>query len=389
MRFRTTSTTPQQIDARLQRRLLGYVAVIAVVMLVFQLFAAKPQPAILAPVVTEPNPQDQQVREQPRRPLEADEFFSEPSPPEGRNLAATPQPQADGISIDPHVLAAIEDNTLGIRRHEAPAFFDILDKARQIPVERLEAAAEPGLQRLNLMTDPAAYRGKPVTLVGEMRRVHEFPASDNEYGLKTLYEAWVFTADSANRPFRVVCSRLAPEFTQAGAATLPAPVRVTGYFFKREGYESPGGLQVAPTILASRIDPYVSANAPPRADGLWPIMMGVIVAAGLILATTLVSFAWSDRRLPSQRGKLPDFNDEIRQRLAAHDQRSVRDQLRELEERELYGDHCYQPPSVAEAAYHAANGRVQGDAAPIDLPTPPPPTRYPRSGGFGESSEPR
>lgn len=384
MRFRTTSTTPPQLDARLQRRLLGYVAVIAVVMIVFQLFAAKPQTVAPAGTIATPSSQEGKVRDRSQRPLAADEFFSEP-PADPRNLVATPQPKADGVSMDSNLLATVEDNTLGIRRREAPAFFFLLDKARQVPVEQLAAAAEPGVQRLNLMSNPADYRGRPVTILGELQRLQEFPAGDNDYGLKNLFEAWICTADSAERPYRVVCSRLAPEFTSAGGAALPVPVQVTGYFFKREGYESPSGLQVAPTILANRIEPYAPLNARPPGEGLWPIVMGVIVGLGLILAATLVSFAWSVPLSRPQLRKLPEFRAETTEHLATLDLRSLRDQLRDLEERDLYGD-WRQPSGVDDAAHHAANGRVRDDSVPIELPTPPPPTRAPRS-SFGDSSE--
>lgn len=126
----------------------------------------------------------------------------------------------------------------------------------------------------------------------------------------------------------------------------------------------------------------LSMHAPP-AEGLWPIVMGVIVGLGLILAATLVSFAWSVRLSRPQLRKLPEFRAETTEHLATLDLRSLRDQLRDLEERDLYGD-WRQPSGVDDAAHHAANGRVRDDSVPIELPTPPPPTRAPRS-SFGES----
>ncbi len=384
MRFRTTSPTPPQFDARLQRRLLGYVALTAGVMLVFQFFAAKPQTTAPVGTIESPISQSGKVRDRSQRPLAADEFLSEP-PAGTRDLAATPPPKAVGASMESSLLATVEDNTLGIRRREAPAFFFLLDKARQIPVEQLAAAAEPGVQRLNLMSDPADYRGRPVTILGELRRLQEFPAGENDYGLKNLFEGWICTADSADRPFRVVCSRLAPELTSAAGAALPVPVQVTGYFFKREGYESPSGLQVAPTILANRIEPYAPLHALPPTEGLWPIVMGIVVGLGLILAATLVSFAWNAPLARPRFRRLPKFPPETTESLATVDLRSLRDQLRELEERDLYG--AWRQPSVAvDAGHRAANGRVRDDSVPVELPTPPPPTRAPRS-SFGESSE--
>ncbi|OYW12891.1 MAG: hypothetical protein B7Z55_17765, partial [Planctomycetales bacterium 12-60-4] len=142
----------------------------------------------------------------------------------------------------------------------------------------------------------------------------------------------------------------------------------------------------APTILASRIEPYISENAPPPADGLVPILLAVIVAVSLILSTTLLSFAWSDRRTPPRLRKLPDLSAKTNEQLAALDLRSVRDQLRELEERERYGD-WYPSPSDLNTVKHSTNGHVQAESGSVDLPTPPPPTRLPRTTEFDDEQE--
>lgn len=395
MRFRP-SQTPPHLDRRLQRRMLGYVAVIAVVMVAFQLLPQARKPQQPGPVAGQPaaspDEMDFQVRDVPDRPLAPDEFRSVPEPAAEGTAAETVRPElptaapAAAGEADPQLdrtrLAAVRDNTLGIRADESEAFFYVLDHVRRVPGTFLEQSAQPGVQYVNLMTDPTLYRGEPVTITGEMWRLYEFPANENRYGLTTLYEAWIFTSDSSTHPFRVVATSLG-DGIQPGD-NQRTPVRLTGYFFKREGYETPGGLHVAPTLLARRISRYRAPGTPPPADGLAPIMLGVVVAIGLILSATLLSFAWSDRRTPRRSSPLPPLSGEAAAQMEASDARSIAEQLRALADREREEEYRRQHGGGA-ASLPERNGKpVAGDEI-VDLPTPFPPTRVPPSerGGSG------
>ncbi len=392
--------------------MLGYVAIIALVMIVFQFLPGfrqqRENPAPVAPVAEGDQPF--RVLEDTDERLEPDEFRSLPSDPlPGNPLqsgsvsdTAGRQRGAGGeIAIDREILATVKDNTLSVRREESSAFFYTLDRARQIPPATFERRAEQGVQYLNLMHEPGRYRGEPVTIVGDLWHLYEFQASENPYGLKSLYEAWILTADSGNRPYRVVCSSLGPEVTVE--TPLPIRVKVTGYFFKREGYRSRGengmgGQHVAPTLLASRLNRYISPNEPPPADGLVPVIMGIVIAIGLILATTLISFAWSDRRTPARVQKLPPMSTRTAEELSQLDHRSVRDQLRELEDRHRIAEWSHGLPHDREQhdprrTPHEQNGHArtspQPDESLPELPTPLPPTRSPRRSRFeGEEETP-
>lgn len=371
------------LNPKLQRRMLGYVAVIAIAVACLQLLGRKPAPPAEGDARNPANVEglDFEVRDAGGRPLEPDEFRSFPTtelpatPPGTPEVATRAVPRNPWV-IDPTWLTAVQDNTLGIRKDESLAFFHVLDRARQSTPQQLERAAEKGVQYINLMQDPSLYRGKPVTLIGDLWYLYEFPATENDYGLTTLYEAWVLTPDSGNQPIRIVCSSLGSQLKVDGPR--PTPVRVTGYFFKREGYNSKGGLHVAPTILAGRMERYVSTNAPPPADGLVPVVLGTVVAIGLILATTLVSFAWNDRRAPPRVKRLPSLSTETSEKMAQIDLRSVREQLRDLEERERFAD--WYPTATGES--HEQNGHARDAKAsteeanlPPELPTPLPPNR--------------
>lgn len=379
MHFRPSQTPPHQ-DRRLQRRMLGYVAVIAVVMVAFQLLPAARRPAEqpAAPGAKSPDRMDFRVRQDADTPLEPDEFRAppdfdgrEPVPPSRESVV-----RADVTEAEPHLdkglLSAVRDNTLGIRADESEAFFRILDHVRRVPGSSLEKAAKDGVQYVNLMTDPTLYRGEPVTIIGDLWGLYEFPASPNAYGLTRLYEAWIFTSDSSTHPYRVVATGLGDHLKPGHDQRTP--VRVTGYFFKREGYESKGGLHVAPTLLARRITRYRSPSAPPPADGLAPLMLGVVVAIGLILSATLISFAWNDRGQPRRPRALPPIPGDTVRQLEALDTRSVPEQLRELAERERSGRPLWDTASSAEPKPNT-NGQPKAGDDYVELPTPFPPTR--------------
>ena len=198
------------------------------------------------------------------------------------------------VRIDKRYLDVVKDNTVGVRRDEAEVFYWLLDHARRVPAATLQRAGDREVQYINLMTEPDRYRGEPVTIEGDLFRLYEFEAGRNRYGVTKVYEGWVFTGDSSHHPYRIVCTSL-PNGIEPGE-NLRKPVRITGYFFKREGYRSNGGVHIAPTLLARRININPMPNGIPLTSGILPYMTGAIMAIGLALLVTIVGFAIGDGR---------------------------------------------------------------------------------------------
>jgi len=363
MRFLMSSRPPAHLDRRLQWRMLGGVALVAATMFAFSTFRIAQQRAERpATSAVAPDDLDFTVRTEPDSPLAPDEFRAVPERPARTATASTTD-----APLDKSLLEDVRDNTLGIRHDEANAFYAVLDHVRRTPTEQLERSARNDVLYVNLMTESDKYRGEVVTVVGDMWRCYEMPRADSAGG--PLYEAWVFTADSGTHPYRIVASELGAGLRVG--ERLRSPVRVTGCFFKREGYESQGGLHVAPTILAKSILSHRSLQGPPPADDLAPIMLGVVVAVGLILAATFLSFAWGDRcaaRTQRAAAMRPFDLDEVKH----GDQRSVNEALRELSERHRFGESC----AAASANRAQGNGHAAASDV-IDPPTPPPPTAWP------------
>ncbi|GIX04897.1 MAG: hypothetical protein KatS3mg114_0766 [Planctomycetaceae bacterium] len=317
----------KQQQWRRQLSLLGGVA--ALVIIVVGLLSTQPPPSTrrVSELAQQADQLDFAVRSEHARPLADDEFRALPEPQPSGTMTddfTDPQPSTAGkspglvdaptmapaveampqsthpLEIPQEWLQTIEDNTLGIRAKEATAFYGILRMLARLPQQVLEHAADREALYINLMTDPERYRGRPVTIQGDMWRCYPVPIRDTTAGLSQLYEGWIFTADSGTHPYRVVCTALG-----MGLKTgehLRVPVKVTGIFFKREGYRTPGGLHVAPTLLAKRIQIQRAGFSSHQPDRLDPLTLAVVVALGLILTTTFVAVIWQDvrRRMTSR-----------------------------------------------------------------------------------------
>ena len=259
------------------------------------------------------------------------------------------------VRIDKRYLDVVKDNTVGVRRDEAEVFYWLLDHARRVPAATLQRAADREVQYINLMTEPDRYRGEPVTIEGDLFRLYEFEAGRNKYGVTKVYEGWVFTGDSSHHPYRIVCTSL-PNGIEPGE-NLRKPVRITGYFFKREGYHSNGGVHIAPTLLARRININPMPNGIPLTSGILPYMTSAIMAVGLALLVTVVGFAIGDGRASRtemqrlQRNQQPSF-------VGIHlpETISVEESLRQLVERdrELAVSGAYGPLFSRQAALEHA-----------------------------------
>ena len=326
MRFELSKSPPSYANRRLQLRMLGFVGVIAVVLFAVTIIQSRQQQKTSPkPLPGSPDASVYDVRNEEQT-LQEGEFVSRPGDDDPESAWQEPPGMPGEQSADPgteadhrldqqiarlstrfnrSILRRVKDNTFGIRREEADAYYRLLDHAQKVAPGELEQAGSTDVLYINLMTEPQRFRGEPVTIQGDLWRLYQFEASPNEYGFGKLYEAWIFTADSANHPYRVVCTEL-PRGMQPGE-NLRKPVRVTGYFFKREGYETTGGMHVAPTLLAHRLLEFRPPNAAPSTETIVPYMVGLISAVGLAFLVTLVSFAISDRRA-GRAGMLRDLN---------------------------------------------------------------------------------
>lgn len=371
MRFETSQSTPAQFSRRSQQRTLSFLVMIAMLVLIVNVIftdpAKKPEPPA-GRVRSQPRDTDFNVdfniRQEDERTLRSDEVTIAPSDgtlpdrfelpiersrewldeqaEQGEEWAAdaAARERAEArrnTRFNKRVLASVRDNTVGIRRDESEAYYRMLGHVQRVAPDELELASTTETQYVNLMTEPDRFRGEPLTIQGDLWRLYEFDAGPNDLGLTTLYEAWIFTGDSQPHPYRVVCTRLPHTLTPG--EDIRRPVRVTGYFFKREAYPSRGGFHVAPTLIATTLTPFRLADSVPPTDAILPYMVGVVTAMGLALLVTLLAFTLGDRRikrLARQRtlgAVSPSFTGVTHRSLV-----SVEESLREFEEQERQTD---------------------------------------------------
>jgi hypothetical protein len=222
------------------------------------------------------------------------------------------------------LFAGVQDRTRGIRDAEREAYFRVLEFAEQKDNNRLREAAQQNLADFEnqfyvaqqkaaaknpgqphyrfslyagLLNDPAAYRGKLLTLRGHIRRLEEMPLMDGDRDLGTAYQAYLFTDDSRTHPYIVVCRFVPPEMPRGG--DIAEEVEVTGYFFKIYAYDAQDTARVAPLIIAQRLNWFPhQANLPL----ISPLLGGVLAAAAiLMLIVVLWRISAKDRRIRETR----------------------------------------------------------------------------------------
>lgn len=249
------------------------------------------------------------------------------APAKSQSVANSETPVS--TTLDPAWLAAAKHPVTGlvsrgVRPEESEAYFAILNHARQMPLEELKAAARRFEQQrlaevmrdkeyafyfrepntpfptfVDLYKAPEAYHGQLVTFRGHVRRLISYPPGPNAHGLQQLHEAWLYVDDAQQNPVVAVCSELPPGIP-SGSDVVVDHVSVTGYFFKRYGYEdSAGRPRFAPLILAQRLE-WIAPE--PKRPLLAPATSFVLtVVIGLLLAIVM----W--RRLGTRRAKHSDI----------------------------------------------------------------------------------
>lgn len=168
-------------------------------------------------------------------------------------------------------LASVKDRTAAFLPAERNILLQLLAQARDSDPVRLRAEADETIRRrrseLPLFRDkprlrfqvvgdvlrfPQRYRGRPVTLSGQVRGISRRAAEKNPYGVKTLYDIRLFPSDFRSVPVRVICTALPNNFPTK--QPVIENVSVTGYFFKLARPDDPKASGVLPMLLAKQID---------------------------------------------------------------------------------------------------------------------------------------
>ncbi len=302
MQPRQTRPDIPYFNRRDQHRMLALVGLLCLVMIATQLAArpeswywlVPPSGEALAPSNTATLPRleelDFHVRNNARRLQPADVLLAtvadDEDPPERTQEADSSMP-VPAVEVPEAILNGIEDNTVGVQRSEVGAYYDMLSRIRALPEVAVAKHARDDIAFTVLMLHSDTYRGQLVTVTGELHRLTPFPVAEGAPDdIRQLYEGWLTTPDSGNNPYRFLSTEV-PAGVVPGESIEPVRIEVTGYFFKRYGYASRGGMHVAPTLLAKSFRVLTPTHRPPAgSDDLSRMVLtffALIVGALLIV----------------------------------------------------------------------------------------------------------
>ncbi|RLS54072.1 MAG: hypothetical protein DWH91_12825 [Planctomycetota bacterium] len=217
-------------------------------------------------------------------------------------------------------LDKIRDRTL-LESGDNPAYYGLLELARRSSVEAMsQSAAQLVAQRqtvskkyshiapgqfpvfADMLSEPEAYRGRPVVVRGHSQEIKQYAAEENPFGWKTLYECSLFTDNSQSHPLTVVFTE-APPGLPMGERTVDG-LKFTGYFMKLRAYNARDGrTRLAPLVMAHGV-----TWAPPQKAAPWfsEFTQFALLAGFVSLAVGWLVIRWQQR--PSHRN-LPDTLD--------------------------------------------------------------------------------
>ncbi len=220
-----------------------------------------------------------------------------PRDPERNEIAA-----AHRFPVSQSTYESVRDDVVGIADGERETVYAILSAARAMPTTRMQEYAREDTTFTGLLAEPATYRGSVVSIEGDVMRAGRLAGRENRFGIKEVYEAWIVTRDSGNRPYHVI-------FTEQPAA-IPLDtdigegyrVRVEGVFLKREGFRNRAGeLRTTPLLLARNVRLILQPASPAGARTVSYLAVLGVAAVLISLAITVWRFVASDARFRRTR----------------------------------------------------------------------------------------
>ncbi len=319
MRFDDPREPAPYLNRQDQRRLLGMVAVLSFVVIAV-IWAARPEswhwliPPDNETAVNQADP-DSDLDSAPR--FESNEAPSAPNPfstpgeppPQVNPLPVENNNTTSPVEIPENWLTNVDDQYIGLRADEADSYYRVLAHVTRLDEDLLGRSARSDVLHVNLIHEPDRYRGELVQLKGTARRILPLEATENQYGIRKLYEIWITTDDSGSEPWRIVAKSI-DERLPVGE-NVNVPIKAIGYFFKQYSYASQGGMHIAPLILSARVDSNVVVRVAPSGTGLQPYI--ILFAAFFGLGTILLVSAYShgDRLFQSRmKEQFPPLDDE-------------------------------------------------------------------------------
>ena len=202
-------------------------------------------------------------------------------------------------------LEQIQDDS-PFRRAERELWRRLLQVLHETAETELQKQSEGPVSYGQLFRQSGAYRGRLVTLRGQLRRAERVPMPSNPWGQQYYYQTWLQPVDQPANPIQIYCLEL-PEGFPLGLK-IQEEVEVTGFYFKRVAYQAQDGLRTAPTVVAKTVRWFARPSLAPEPAPLTgaPLMVILVAVAGLGIATAVVLYY---RSRPGGRFEVPKVVD--------------------------------------------------------------------------------
>ncbi|MFP6765563.1 MAG: DUF1080 domain-containing protein, partial [Planctomycetaceae bacterium] len=169
--------------------------------------------------------------------------------------------------------------TMGILPSERDSYYAFIQKADETDVRLLHRAsvefrnfrsqsadnikwrntpADRFPSFVDLYHHPEVYHGKLLTVHGHIRKLVKVPLDKNPYGLKQIYEAWLYDLNAQGHPTVILTTSIDPRLT-TGTEVEIDHCFATGYFFKNLGYKAQDSSRYAPLLMAGKLE-YLPAD---------------------------------------------------------------------------------------------------------------------------------
>jgi hypothetical protein len=228
-----------------------------------------------------------------------------PEPAGGIGEQSPLPPPDDSIAFE-----AVRDEA-PLQFSETAAYAELLDRARETPIDDLRDAARTDVVFSDLLARPERYRGLPIRLQGTARRIlriDDLPERIAPEG--ALYEAWTFTGDSRGFPYVLVFED-APKGLPGGD-DVNAFVIFHGYFFKLLAYNAADKARKAPMLIGrleyvpdDRRPADVPGAAGSRSSPAWLLGLIGLVAVYLVVRSVTTARALRARAGSARRFQAP------------------------------------------------------------------------------------